>query len=217
MNWVDQFEGLKQLDPALLETLATSSEVTSIKKNAAIINMGEAPKNLVLLLEGSIRVQQVSDSGREILLYRVNDGNSCILTAACVLAYEGYAAEVIAETDVKAVLIPRDVFDEMLGASKEFRYFVLSAFSKRLTDLFQVIEEVAFKRIDHRLAQKLMDLSQDGATVKATHQVLASELGCVREVVSRQMAEFQTRGWILQHRGQIEVTNWQALEQSLET
>jgi|GEM_PF-7027949 len=165
MSWVNQFEGLKRLDPSLLETLTTSSEVASFKKGTVIFGQGKAPEHLVLLLDGRIQVQQVSEGGREIVLYRVDAGNSCVLTTACVLAYEDNSANAIAETDITAVLIPRQTFDELLGASREFRYFVLSAFTKRLTDLFQVIEEVAFKRIDHRLAQKLIDLSQDSPLI----------------------------------------------------
>ncbi len=217
MNWVDHFEGLKQLDPALLKSLVENSEVVEIEANSVIFGLGKAPEHLVLLLEGSIQVQQVSDSGREMVLYRVDAGNSCVLTTACVLAYEQSAAAAIAETDLQAVMVPRKVFDELLGASKEFRYFVLSAFTKRLADLFQVIEEVAFKRIDHRLAQKLIELSGDGTNVKATHQNLAAELGSVREVISRQMAEFQSRGWILQHRGMIEIVNRLELQKLIDS
>jgi len=216
MNWQDHFEGLAQLDPVLLDALAASSEVVSIKKNSVIVDTGKATDQIVLLLEGCIQVQKISENGREIVLYRINDGDSCILTAACVLAYEDFFAKAIAETDIKVVLIPRDVFDELMGASREFRQFVLAAFSKRLTDLFQVVEELAFKRIDHRLAQKLLDLSPDGAVIKATHQNLASELGSVREVVSRQMGDFQNRGWIQQSRGMIEIINRLELERSIE-
>jgi len=217
MNWVDQFDGLKSLDPALLKKLDDSSEVASIQKDTVIFGMGKAPEHLVLLLEGCIQVHQVSDDGREIVLYRVNDGDSCVLTSACVLAYEDYSARAIAETDVVAVMIPQNEFDELMGTSKEFRHFVLSAFTKRLTDLFHVIEEVAFKRIDHRLAQKLIELSYEGAVVKATHQNLAAELGSVREVVSRQMAEFQSRGWISQSRGMIEIIDRPELQRLIES
>ena len=212
MSWIDQFEGLQRLDPAMLDILTSSSEVASFKKNKIIFGMGKAPEHLVLLVKGSIQVMRISEAGREIVLYRVNAGSSCVLTSACVLAYEDNSTRAIAETDIEAVLIPRKIFDELLGQSKEFRYFVLSAFTKRLTDLFQVIEKVAFRRIDYRLAQKLIELSQNSNKVKATHQKLASELGSVREVVSRQMAEFQRRGWILQHRGMVEIIDREVLE-----
>jgi CRP/FNR family transcriptional regulator len=93
------------------------------------------------------------------------------MTTACLLAYEDYSAEGVAETDIKAAAIPRSVFDDLISQSKEFRTFVFSAYSKRITDLFHVIEDIAFQRMDIRLAQKLLDLRQ-GQTVKATHQQL---------------------------------------------
>jgi len=216
MNWVSQFAGLAQLDPSLQKTLIDSSEVVSFDKRSIIFGAGKAPEHLVLLLEGSIQVQQASENGREIVLYRVAAGNSCVLTAACVLAFKGNTAKAIAETGIKAVLIPRNVFDELLDESREFRYFVLSAFTKRMTDLFQVIEEVAFKRIDHRLAQKLVELCQGGSVVQATHQSLANELGSVREVVSRQLLEFQNRGWVQQHRGMVEIVNRPELQKLID-
>lgn len=217
MTWVEQFEGLKHLDATVLETLVDCSEVTKIEAHTVVFGLGKTPEHLVLLLEGSIQVQQISDSGREIVLYRVNAGDSCVLTAACVLAYEDYSVMATAETDITAVMIPRQTFENLLGESKQFRHFVLSAFTKRLADMFQVVDEIAFKRIDHRLAQKLIELSSDESQIKATHQNLASELGSVREVVSRQMAEFQTRGWILQHRGMIEIVNRDELVKLIES
>jgi CRP-like cAMP-binding protein len=92
----------------------------------------------------SVRVQQVSEGGREIVLYRVSAGESCALTTACLMGYEDYLAEAVAETDVRAVAIPRATFDDLIARSPEFRRFVFTAFSRRVTDLFHVIEEIVF-------------------------------------------------------------------------
>ena len=148
-------------------------------------------------------MQQTSDTGREIVLYRVHAGESCVLTTACLLAYEDYSAEGIAETQTRAVAIPRAAFDKLVSDSVAFRQFVFTAYSKRITDLFLVIEEIAFRRLDIRLAHKLIELAGDGDTVSSTHQKLAVELGSAREVISRQLQEFQRRGWIEQSRGTI--------------
>jgi CRP/FNR family transcriptional regulator len=167
----------------------------------------------MLLLEGTIRVQQVSESGREIVLYRVQAGESCALTTACLMAYEEYQAEGIAETKIRAVAIQRAPFDELIASSKEFRQFVFTAFSRRVTNLFQVIEDVVFSRIDVRLAQRLLELADQSGHINATHQQLANELGSAREVISRQMTEFLRRGWIATQRGSIELTNRALLRQ----
>jgi CRP/FNR family transcriptional regulator len=166
---------------------------------------------MLLLLAGTVRVQQTSDSGREIVLYRVRAGESCVLTTACLLSHEDYTAEGIAETEVEAAVIPRAVFDDLIARSETFRTFVFRAYARRITDLFTVIEEVAFRRVDIRLAQRLLDMAQGADEVKATHQMMAAELGTAREVVSRQLAEFQRRGWIAQSRGTIRLTDPAAL------
>ena len=150
-------------------------------------------------------------AGREIVLYRVSAGESCVLTTACLLAYEDYLAEGIAETDVQAVAIPRGVFDQLMAQSEIFRRFVFTAYSKRITDLFLVIEEIAFRRMDIRIAETLLELPSPGHIIHTTHQKLAAELGTAREVVSRQLQEFQRRDWIEVSRGEIRIKNREAL------
>ncbi len=213
-NWIDRFQGLSRLEAPVTELLVNRSSIVSVPANTVIFGPGKAPENLLLLLSGAVRVQQLSEGGREIILYRVHAGESCVLTTACLLAYEDYSAEGIAETDVQAVAIPRRVFDDLIAQSETFRRFVFSAYSKRITDLFMVIEEVAFQRMDVRLAQKLLELAEVGGSVHVatTHQQMAAELGTAREVVSRQLREFQRRDWITQSRGTVQIINRSGLE-----
>jgi CRP/FNR family transcriptional regulator len=204
-DWIAQFDGLSRLEASVKDMLMRKSAVVTVPAGTVIFGPGKSPENLLLLLEGRVRVQQVSEAGREIVLYRVEAGESCVLTTACLLAYEDYSAEGIAEIDVRAAAIPRAVFDELISRSVDFRNFIFTAYSKRITDLFLVIEEIAFQRLDIRLAQKLLDLARGAGRIKATHQQMAAELGTAREVVSRQLGEFQRRGWIGQSRGMIDL------------
>ena len=217
MDWIEQFKGLSQLEAPIRNFLVQRSNVISVPKDTVIFGPGKAPENLLLLLDGTVRVQQLSESGREIVLYRVHAGESCVLTTACLLAYEDYSAEGIAETDVEAAAIPRQVFDDLISQSETFRRFVFSAYSKRITDLFFVIEEIAFQRIDIRLAQKLLELGGKTGVIKSTHQQMAAELGTAREVVSRQLQEFQRRGWVAQSRGTIELLDRPKIQVLAET
>lgn len=212
MDWIDRFPGLSKLDEDVREALVEKSRIVELPEGTIIFGPGKAPENLLLLLEGTVRVQQVSENGREIVLYRVQAGESCVLTTACLLAYEDYSAEGLAETAIQAVAIPRAVFEDLIVRSGVFRRFVFTAYSKRITDLFVVIEEVAFKRIDIRLAQKLLELGRQSGHVPLTHQQLATELGSAREVISRQLHEFQRRGWVNATRGDVELTDIDALD-----
>jgi CRP/FNR family transcriptional regulator len=216
-DWITRFSGLSALSADIRETLVARSAVVRVPAGQVIFGPGRSPDNLLLLLQGTVRVHQTSESGREIVLYRVEAGQSCVLTTACLLAHEDYTAEGVAETDVEAVAIPRSVFDELMARSADFRSFVFTAYSRRITDLFRVIDEVAFGRIDVRLAHRLVSLARGGADVEATHQQLATELGTAREVISRQLQEFHRKGWIAQARGAIRLDDRAALERVAES
>lgn len=210
-HWIDQFEGLKSLPNDLREALIAGSKVIDVPEGTAIFEPGKSADNLLLLLDGTVRVQQKSDTGREVFLYRVHAGESCVLTTACMLAFEDYAADGVAETDVRAVAIPRATFDDLAGRSSVFREFIFKAYSRRITDLFTLIDDIVFQRMDVRLAARLLELAE-GDVIRATHQVLGTELGTAREVVSRILSEFQRRGWIEQRRGEIRVISRTALD-----
>lgn len=212
-DWTASFPGLKALEPSIVRPLLDTSKIVRLPAGTQIFGPGQAPEAYLLLLDGTVRVQQVSSAGREIVLYRVSAGESCALTTACLMGYEEYQAEGVAETDVEAVAIPRSTFDDLIARSADFRRFVFTAFSTRVTNLFRIIEEVAFARIDVRLAQRLLALSDNKGRVELTHQQLAAELGSVREVIGRQLGEFQRRGWISTSRGAIEILLPDALKQ----
>ena len=212
-DWTSQFPGLAGMETPVRSRLRAQSAVVSVPRGTVIFGPGKAPENLLLLLSGTVRVHQTSESGRDIVLYRVSAGESCVLTTACMLAYEDYLAEGVAETDVQAVAIPRRVFEELIAESTVFRRFVFTAYSRRITDLFFIIEEIAFRRMDIRLAQKLVELPAPNSAIATTHQDLAAELGTAREVISRQLKEFERRGWVELARGEIRITDRDALKQ----
>ena len=200
---MQRFPGLSRLEPPIKQLLLSRSAIIEVPERTTIFDPGNLPENMLFLLDGTVRVQQVSDTGLEIVLYRIQAGQSCVLTTACLMAYENYSAEGISETVVQAAAVPRDLLDDLVAQSKSFRDFVFAAFSKRITDLFLMIDEMAFQRLDVRLADKLLGLSDGHDSVATTHQELSVELGTAREVISRQLQEFQRRGWIEQGRGSV--------------
>ena len=135
-TWIDRFKGLARLPQDLRQALVDGSQVVEVPAGTQIFAPGQSADNLLLLLDGTVRVQQKSETGREVFLYRVHAGESCVLTTACMLAFEDYSADGIAETDVRAVAIPRATFDDLAGRSAVFREFIFKAYSRRITDLF---------------------------------------------------------------------------------
>ncbi|MEM1078210.1 MAG: Crp/Fnr family transcriptional regulator [Pseudomonadota bacterium] len=210
-NWIERFAGLAALPADLRRALVAGSRILSVPAGTEVFAPGQSPDHLLLLLEGSVRVQQISESGREVFLYRVHAGESCVLTTACMLAFEEYAAFGVSETPVRAVAIPRGTFDDLTARSDVFRQFVFKAYSRRITDLFSLIDSIVFQRMDVRLAARLLELADGNGVVHATHQVLSTELGTAREVISRTLAEFQRRGWIVQRRGAVELVGPEGL------
>ena len=216
-GWIRQFADLAAL-PAEDQRLLTERAVNiSLPAGTTVFAPGKAADNFLLVLDGTIRVHQVSASGREIVLYRVSGGETCIMTTACLLADEAYAAEGMTETSVEAVAIPRAAFEDAIARSPGFRRLVFSDYSHRISDLMHIVEEVAFERMDKRLAQRLVTLAAAGDTVVATHQELAAELGTAREVVGRQLKELERRGWVAVSRGNIAITDRAALSSLAES
>ncbi|MEM7257943.1 MAG: Crp/Fnr family transcriptional regulator [Pseudomonadota bacterium] len=136
MDWIKHFPGLDGLEEPFKTCLLEKSSIIDIPKNTNLFGPGTQPESLMLLLKGSVRVQQVSESGREIILHRINAGESCVMTTACLLAFEDYSACGVAECDLQAIAVSRELTDQLLAGSRQFREFVFGAFAKRITDLF---------------------------------------------------------------------------------
>lgn len=161
----------------------------------------------MFVLSGTICVTRVGENGREIVLYRVASGDTCLLTTSCLIAGERYPAEGFAETDVRAVALADDLFNEALAISAEFRAFVFASFGVRLTALLLLVDAVTFGRADARLARYLVESVSASGEVSVTHRQLAAELGTAREVVSRLLKAFERRGYVRLARGRIVITD----------
>jgi len=161
----------------------------------------QACEGFPFVIEGSVRVIKCAPNGRELPLYRVTPGETCIISSSCLLGQEDYNARGIAETDTVLMLLPKPVFDDLL-AEPVFRRFVFHLFGERIADLMQLIEAVAFQRLDQRLAALLLG---KGRVLHVTHQQLADELGSVREFVSRLLKGFAAQGLVRMSREQIEI------------
>ncbi|MGF1639949.1 MAG: Crp/Fnr family transcriptional regulator [Rhodospirillales bacterium] len=211
-GWLDRFPGLAALDEAAKAVLRGKAKLVTLPAGAMPFHQGSACEAFLFVVAGSVRVHMVSETGREIVLYRVEDGQTCILTTCCLMAREDYPAHAVAETEVTAAALPAAVFRELIAGSAAFREMVFSAYGRRVADLMVLVDQVAFHAIDRRLARFLLDRRGPGDRIDATHQHIAVELGTAREVVSRQLKEFERRGWVALGRGCVEVIAVAAVE-----
>ncbi|MCM2307535.1 MAG: Crp/Fnr family transcriptional regulator [Sulfuritalea sp.] len=192
---------LAKLPPGVVQRIRDSLQTMDIPSGTVVFDERQPCRGFPFVLEGAIRVAKCSGSGRELPLYRVLAGESCIITSSCLLGHADYNARGVAEGATTLALLPRALFDEMLG-EPAFRDFVFALFSERMAELMQLVEEVAFRKLDQRLAALLLG---KGRLVHATHQQLADELGSVREMVSRLLKGFAEHGLVRLGREQVEV------------
>lgn len=195
--------------PSSLHTLVrTEAQPVRIPTGTTLFDLDYPCTLFLFILDGAIRVVKPAASGREILLYRLEAGDSCILTVSCLLGQGAYPARGVVERELVGYAFPKPAFDRLLADSTDFRSFVFHFFGERMSHLMALIEEVAFQQMDQRLATLLVE---QGPVIDATHQQMADELGSAREVMSRILKHFEGKGWVRLERGRVTVLNASAL------
>jgi len=203
------FPAFCSMPDAVVDDVLQVSPVKTAPVGTVLFTPGTACRMFPLVLAGVVRVSRMGPKGRELPLYRVHPGESCILTTTCLLGNSSYAATGVVEADLTAVAMSNELFSRLVAEFASFRAFVFHLFTERVTELMQLVEEVAFRKLDERLAALLL---KRGSPVRATHQQLADELGSVREMVSRLLRSFEERGWVRLRREQIDLHDTTALQ-----
>jgi CRP/FNR family transcriptional regulator len=173
---------------------------------------GDEANAIALLLSGVVRVYKIGETGREITLYRFGLGESCILTANAILSQKSFPAIATVEQEAEAVMIPAETFREWVRRYEAWREFVFDLFSQRLVSVMAIVDEVAFRRMDARVADLLLRRAAAGLVLRLTHQELAAELGSSREVISRILEDFAERGLVRTGRGTVEILSVEKLQ-----
>lgn len=210
LDWLALFPDLLELESESKALLARHSRIVEAPIGTIGYREGTPCGAYVLRLAGQSRVYKMSSSGREILLYRVTGGETCVLTTTCLLGNSDYPASTIVEEPIRDVIVPAVAFNQLMVESRVFRRFVMQNYGALISDLIVLLDEVAFHSLDVRLAKLLLD--EPGTQINRTHQQIADELGTAREVVSRQLKRFEQKGWVTLGRGHIELLDRAALE-----
>jgi CRP/FNR family transcriptional regulator len=178
-----------------------------IPKGTVIFRPGETPPGFVLVLSGRVGVFLIGKAGRELLLYTVEPGETCVQTTLGLMGDNHYSGEAVAETDCSIIILPRERFFALMDRSAEFRRFMFMAFGERLAEVTHMLETVAFEAIGSRLARVLQERAKPEGLVEQTHQELATAIGSSREVVSRQLERMQHEGIVELDRGTVKIVN----------
>ena len=191
------FPALGKAPSTTLERIAAKSLHRRVPAGTVMFNERTPCSGFPLVLGGAVRVVQRYPNGRELQLYRVKPGESCLVSGSCLLGHTAYPASAFAESDVELLVVPPVEFRELVAGDEAFRAFVFSEFGERMATLMQLVEAIAYQKLDQRLAALLVERGSGGrTTVQATHQALADDLGSVREIVTRLLRSFEDRGFV---------------------
>lgn len=204
---------LRRADSAMAREFTQTAYKARIATGRDIFVEGDRADGIALLLSGVVRVYKIGETGREITLYRFGHGESCILTANAILSRRSFPAIATVEQDAEAVMIPAAAFRDWVGRYELWRDFVFDLLSQRLVTVMAIVDEVAFRRMDARVAGLLAQRGRVNPHIRITHQAIAAELGSSREVISRILEDFAALGLIRTARGVIDILNPAALDE----
>lgn len=206
----DAFPFINDMDPREIEELLNVVSIGAYPTGTVILEEGHACKNIALIIGGSIRVYKLSTEGKEITLYRIGRGDTCVLIVSCLMGNKEYPAIAEVEENVSLMMIPESYFKQLFFKKPAWQEFVFNTLSERLTEVMLVVEEIAFKSMDKRIAAFVyenIDKSSKDSVLEITHEVIAMELGTAREVVSRVLKDFEKKDIVALTRGKIFIKN----------
>jgi CRP/FNR family transcriptional regulator, anaerobic regulatory protein len=201
-DFLRSFTMFRNAPDGLVDGLISVSRQQTVPAGKQIYAEGDACSAIAFVLFGEIRVFKVGETGREITLYEIGPGETCILNASCILSGQAYPANAVAATEVEMLLIPSAAFRRLVDEHEEMRDFVFTLLSRRLSGVMELVEEVAFGRLDERLMDYLVEKSENNV-LETTHQKIANDLGTSREVVSRLLKDFERKNEVRLSRNSI--------------
>lgn len=211
---LERFAFLQQTDATLRNDFFTRAALATLPAGQEICRDGAQCSHLPLVIQGTGRIYKIGENGREVTLYRVEAGESCVLTASCVLSHRPFPAFAECETPVTAALVAPEQVAHWMTTSRPWREFIFTLVAERLDEVFGVIDAVLFQRLDQRLATFLLRRAeaQGDPSLQITHQELAAELGSSREVVTRLLKDLENGRLVRTGRGRIDLLDLPALK-----
>ena len=212
------------ISPALLSFLKKQDAVreVAVPKDTMICHSGQECNSLVIILEGQVKVFRPALNGHSITLYYVNESESCILTASCILNTMPFPAFAQSVTDVRGLAIPPEKVREWLSHEPLWQEYIFGLLAQRMASLIDLVNALAFQGLDERLASWILEqlppvlddpnAANQQSIIHTTHQSIAEELASSREVISRRLKEFEQQGWIALGRGFIQLIDRDSLK-----
>ena len=213
---LEKFDFYRDATPELRNLLFNGGNVVNLDAGSYFVHEGCPLDGIAIVGKGRLRVYKSSSSGREITLYEVRAGQLCLLNVLAMLTGAPAPASARVEEQVTALLVPNDRFRGWIGTEAALRNYVLGVVAGGVVDVMSLVEEIAFKKLDVRLAeylcQNLIVGPGQARELKVTHEAIAAELGSAREVISRLLKEFERQGAVVLGRGRLAMADRATLE-----
>jgi CRP/FNR family transcriptional regulator, anaerobic regulatory protein len=210
--WNKLSEGERQL-------ILGNTSLRSFKGGQSIHQGGNECTGLWIVKSGQLRTFILSESGKEITLFRLFERDACILSSSCIMKNITFEVQVEAEKDSETYLIPTDIYQRLSNTNYEIRDFASQMIASRLSDVMWIMEQVVFMSLDKRLANFLLELSaiEDTDELTMTHESIAKNLGSAREVITRMLKYFQSEGMVSLSRGKIIIKDEEKLRELMDS
>lgn len=194
---LDRLEEFKNI-PEIKEKLFEYGFVKTFSEGDVILSENAYIKAIPIVTKGSIRVMRTDEDGRELLLYYIKAGESCIMSFLGGIHQDTSKVKAIAEEETEILFIPIDKVSLLIKEYPEWLDYIFRLYHKRFEELLEVVNEVAFKKIDERLLNFIKKKSEvtNNKTLHLTHEQLANELGTARVVVSRLLKQMESEGLV---------------------
>lgn len=210
-QWIERFPFIKSLSPDDFSRVTKVVQFPVLNAGQIAYEQEGSCDNYLMCIEGRTRVFKLSNGGREMLIYKVEGGGTCVLTTQCLLSRSNFPAESVAEERTELAAIPANWFHVFMAEIPAFRDYVILDYTKLLGALFSFMDVVAFSTLEQRLARRLLAEADGSQMVGKTHQQLAADVGSVREMVSRHLGDWERSGWVRTSRGRIQILDAAAL------
>ncbi|QXP59266.1 Crp/Fnr family transcriptional regulator [Olleya sp. HaHaR_3_96] len=191
----------------LIQEINSVGTYKDIPEGFKLIEIGDYIKSMPLLVSGAIKILREDDNGDELILYFIEQGDTCAMTLSCCLGNSKSEIRAVAETDTKLIMVPVAKMEEWLGKYKSWQKFVLQSYHNRMSELLEAIDTIAFFKMDERLFKYLKDkaMVNHNEVIHVTHQEIARDLHTSRVVISRLLKTLEIDGKIKLHRNNITV------------
>ena len=191
----------------LLQEINSVGTYKDIPEGFKLIEIGDYIKSMPLLVSGAIKILREDEDGNELILYFIEQGDTCAMTLSCCIGNSKSEIRAIAETDTKLIMVPIAKMEEWLGKYKTWQQFVLQSYHNRMTELLEAIDTIAFFKMDERLFKYLKDkaMVNHNDVIHVTHKQIAGDLHTSRVVISRLLKTLEIDGKIELHRNNIKV------------